>query len=45
MERIGLKDKQMINYSEFFSYFRDGPEPNYMSQFDLNISLVEIKEK
>lgn len=28
MERIGLKDKQMINYSEFFSYFRDGPEPN-----------------
>lgn len=28
MERIGLKDKQMINYSEFFAYFRDGPEPN-----------------
>lgn len=28
MERIGLRDKQVINYAEFFAYFRDGPEPN-----------------
>ncbi|XP_071132204.1 EF-hand calcium-binding domain-containing protein 6-like isoform X4 [Mytilus edulis] len=28
MERIGLRDKQVINYTEFFAYFRDGPEPN-----------------